>query len=55
MVSSTPLLHFTPGKYPVPILQEAGWVPGLVWTGGKSRSHWESFPNVQPFVSRYTD
>ena len=28
MVSSTPLPHFTPGKYPVPILQEAGWAPG---------------------------
>ena len=27
----------TPGKDPVPILQEAGWAPGLVWNGGKSR------------------
>ena len=25
-----------PGRDPVPILQEAGWAPGLVWTGGKS-------------------
>ena len=25
MVSSTPRPHFTPGKDPVPILQEAGW------------------------------
>jgi hypothetical protein len=25
--------HFIPGKYPVPILEEAGWVSGLVWTG----------------------
>jgi hypothetical protein len=24
---------FTPGKDPVPIVQEAGWAPGLVWTG----------------------
>jgi hypothetical protein len=24
---------FTPGKDPVPIVQEAGWVPGPVWTG----------------------
>ena len=24
---------FTPGKDPVPILQEAGWAPGSVWTG----------------------
>ena len=29
---------FTPGKDPVPIVQEAGWAPGLVWTGRKSRS-----------------
>ena len=32
----------TPGKDPVPILQEAGWAPGPVWTGGKSRPHWDS-------------
>jgi hypothetical protein len=25
--------HFTPGKDPVPILYEAGWDPGSVWTG----------------------
>jgi hypothetical protein len=25
--------RFTPGKYPVPILQEAGWAQGPVWTG----------------------
>jgi len=24
---------FTSGKDPVPIVQEAGWVPGPVWTG----------------------
>jgi len=30
---------FTPGKDPVPIVQEAGWAPGPVWTGTeKSRS-----------------
>ena len=37
MVSSTPRPYFTPGKDPVPIVQEAGWAPGLVRTGGKSR------------------
>jgi len=31
-----------PGKDPVPILQEAGWAPGPVWTGRKSRPHWAS-------------
>ena len=33
MVSSTPRPHFSPGKDPVPIVQEAGWGPGPVWTG----------------------
>jgi hypothetical protein len=44
VVSSTPRPHFTTGKYPVPILQEAGWVLGPVWTGGKSRPHRDSVP-----------
>ena len=33
-----------PGKDPVPILQEAGWAPGPVRTGGKSRPHRDSIP-----------
>ena len=45
VVSSTPWPHFTPGKDWVPILQEAGWAPGPVWTGGKSRSHWDLISN----------
>jgi len=45
VVSSTPRPHFTHGKDPVPILQEAGWAPGPVWTGGKSRSHRDSIPD----------
>jgi len=31
-VSIMPRPLFTPGKDPVPIVEEAGWVPGLVWT-----------------------
>ena len=31
-VSVTPWPLFTPGKDPVPIVQEAEWAPGLVWT-----------------------
>ena len=31
--SVTPRPLFTPGKNPVPIVQEAGWAPGPVWTG----------------------
>ena len=45
MVSNTPRPHFTPGKNPVPILQEAGWAPGPIWTGGKCRPHWDSIPD----------
>jgi len=33
-----------PGKDPVPILREAGWALGPVWTGGKSRPHRDSIP-----------
>jgi len=45
VVSSTPRPHFIPGKDPVPILQEVGWAPGAVWTGGKSRLHRDSIPD----------
>ena len=45
MVSSTPRPHFTPGKDPVPIVREAEWAPGPVWTGGKSRPHRDSIPD----------
>ena len=33
MVSPTPRPLFTPRKDPVPIVQEVGRAPGLVWTG----------------------
>ena len=46
VVSSTPRPHFTPGKDPVPILQEAGWAPRPVWTGGKSRPHRDWIPDL---------
>ena len=34
-----------PGKGPVPILQEVGWAPGPILTGGKSRPHRDSIPD----------
>jgi hypothetical protein len=34
--SVTPRPLFTPGKDPVPIVQEAGWAPGPVWTGAEN-------------------
>jgi hypothetical protein len=45
VVSSTSRPHFTPGKDPVPIAQEAGWASGPVWKGGKSRPHRYSIPD----------
>ena len=45
VVSSKPRPHFTPRKDPVPILQEAGWAPGPVWIGGRSRPHRDSIPD----------
>jgi len=36
---------FTPRKDPVPIVQDAGWAPEPVWTGGKSRPHRDSIPD----------
>ena len=31
--------QFTPGKDPVPIVQEAVWAPGPVWTGAEDIVH----------------
>ena len=36
VVSSTPRPDFTPGKDPVPILKEARWALGPVWTGAEN-------------------
>ena len=45
MVSSRPRPYFTPGKEPVPIVQEAGWKTGPVRTGGKYRPTGIQFPD----------
>ena len=44
-VSPTPPAASAPGKDPVPIIQETGWAPGPVRTGGKSRLHRDSIPD----------
>jgi hypothetical protein len=45
---------FTPGKDPVPIEQEAGWVPGPVWTGAENIVPMGFDPRtVQPVASRW--
>jgi hypothetical protein len=38
--------RFTPGKDPVPIVNEAGWAPRPVWTGAE---------NLAPTVIRSPD
>ena len=51
-----PRLLFTPGKDPVPIVQEGGWAPGPVWTGVKNLALPGFNPRtVQAVASRYTD
>ena len=55
-VSVTPRPPFTSRKDPVPIVQEAGWAPGPVWTGAKNLAHTGiRSRTVQPVASRYTD
>ena len=46
VVSSTPRPQFNSGRDPVPILREVGWAPGPVRTGGKSRPHRDSIPDL---------
>jgi hypothetical protein len=48
--------HFTPGKDPVPLVQEAGWALGPVWTGAENLAPpgFDPWP-VQPRTSCYTD
>ena len=36
VVSVTPRPFFTRGKVPVPIVHEAEWASGLVWTGAEN-------------------
>ena len=55
-VSVMPRPLFTPGKDPVPVVQEAGWAPGPVWTGAENLAPPGFDPRtVQPVASRYTD
>jgi hypothetical protein len=47
---------FTPGKEPVPIVQEAGWAPELVWIGVEDLAPPGFDPwTFQPVASHYTD
>jgi hypothetical protein len=47
---------FTPGKDPVPIVQEAGWAPEPVCIGAENLAPPGFDPRTfQPVASRYTD
>ena len=50
-VSVTPRPLFTTGKDPVPIVQEAEWAPGPVWTGVENLSPGFDPRTVQPVAS----
>ena len=48
--------RFTPGKDPVPIVQEAGWAPGPVWTCAENLAPPGFDPRtVQAVANRCTD
>ena len=50
-----PWLLFTPGTDPVPVVQEAAWASGPVWTGAENLPPLGFNPRtVQPIASRYT-
>jgi hypothetical protein len=45
-----------PGKDPVPVVEEAEWATGSVWTGAENLAPPGFDPRtVQPVASRYTD
>jgi len=51
-----PRQHLTPGKDLVPIVQEAGWASGPVWTGAENLAPPGFDPRTaKPVGSRYTD
>ena len=48
--------RFTPGKGPLPMVQEAGWAPGPIWTGAENFAPPGFDPRTfQPVASCYTD
>jgi hypothetical protein len=49
--------RFNPGKDPLPIVQEAGWAPGPVWTDTKNLAPQPGFDPgiVHPVASHYID
>jgi hypothetical protein len=52
--ASRPDRSLTPGKTRYPLVQEAGWAPGPVWTGAENLAPPLDPRTVQPVASRYT-
>jgi nicotinamidase-related amidase len=50
-------LLYAQERDPVPIVHEAVWAPGSVWTGAENLAPQPGFDprTVQPVASRYTD
>ena len=46
---------FTPGKDPVPIVQQAGWAPGPVWTGAENLASTEIRSPDRPARSHFSN
>jgi hypothetical protein len=51
-VSITPRSLFTPGKDTVPIVQDAVWAPGPVWTGAENLTPTGIWPTDRPARSQ---
>ena len=56
VVNATPRPLYPRERDPVPIVEEAGWAPGSVWTGAGNRATLPVFDlrTVHPVARRYT-
>jgi hypothetical protein len=44
----------TPGKDPVPIVLEAGWAPGPVWTGAENKYNNNNNNNNNTLIGQFS-
>jgi len=49
VVNATPWLLYSMETDPIPIIQEAEWAPGLVWTGAENLAPHQDLVSV-PFI-----
>ena len=56
MVNATPQVAYFRQRNPVPIVQEAEWAQGPVWTGAENPASTEiRSPDRRTIANRYTD